>query len=77
MIPQLVSHLYRLTLQLEKSKSEQKLAKLPQKYNNLQLMIISSREEMDTVYLVSGLPQPLRSGLDLPKVCAPESATIS
>jgi hypothetical protein len=30
-----------------------------------------------TVYFVSGLPQPLRSGLDLPSVCAPDSATIS
>lgn len=38
---------------------------------------IKKRDEMDTVYFVSGLPQPLRSGLDLPKVCAPESATIS
>lgn len=30
-----------------------------------------------TVYFVSGLPQPLRSGLDLPSVCAPDNATIS
>lgn len=30
-----------------------------------------------TVYFVSGLPQPLRSGLDLPNVCAPDKATIS
>jgi len=30
-----------------------------------------------TVYLVSGFPQPLRSGLDRPSVCAPDNATIS
>lgn len=30
-----------------------------------------------TVYFVSGFPQPLRSGLALPKVCAPDKATIS
>lgn len=30
-----------------------------------------------TVYLVSGFPQPLRSGLDLPSVCAPDNTTIS
>lgn len=32
---------------------------------------------LHTVYFVSGLPQPLRSGLDRPSVCAPDNATIS
>ena len=30
-----------------------------------------------TVYFVSGFPQPLRSGLDLPSVCAPDKTTMS